>query len=93
MMSVRSMIVEHVGDVLYLPPLGCMVNLIILRKEDVRDCELFKRERTCHIVEESLKLVLSDGTELFENGCSECNCYLDYNDNYCPNCGAKVVSE
>ena len=25
--------------------------------------------------------------------CSECGNYIDENDNYCPNCGAKVVSE
>lgn len=48
-------------------------------------------ERTCRIVEGSRKYVLSDGTELFEDGCSECNGYLEEGDNYCPSCGAKVV--
>lgn len=55
--------------------------------------DLVRAERTCHIVEAALKIVLSDGTELFESGCSECNSYLDIGDNYCSNCGAKVVSE
>lgn len=49
-------------------------------------------ERTCHIVKASRKYVLSDGTELFEDGCSECNEYLAEDDNYCPNCGAKVIA-
>lgn len=48
-------------------------------------------ERTCHTVKGSRKYVLSDGTELFEDGCSECNGYLSDGDNFCPNCGAKVV--
>ena len=51
------------------------------------------RERTCHIVEASREYVLSDGTKLYENGCSECNGYLGEDDNYCPNCGSKVVEE
>ena len=46
---------------------------------------------TCHIVKASRKYVLSDGTELFEDGCSVCNCYIGEDDNYCSNCGAKVV--
>lgn len=49
-----------------------------------------RAERTCHIVKASRKYVLSDGTELFEDGCSECNEYLGEDDNYCPNCGRKV---
>lgn len=48
---------------------------------------------TCHVVKASRKYVLSDGTELFEDGCSVCNGYIGEGDNYCPNCGAKVVSE
>ena len=47
-------------------------------------------ERTCHIVESSRKITLSDGTELYEDGCSICNGYVDDSDNYCPNCGARV---
>lgn len=50
-----------------------------------------RSERTCHIVEGSRKIVLSDETELFENGCSECNGYLDDFDSYCANCGARVT--
>ena len=49
-------------------------------------------ERTCHIVRNSRKYVLSDGTELFEDGCSECNEYVGDGDNYCSGCGAKVVA-
>ena len=47
--------------------------------------------RTCHIVRNSRKYVLSDGTELFDDGCSECNEYVGDGDNYCSGCGAKVV--
>ena len=50
------------------------------------------RERTCHIVKNSRKYVLSDGCELFEDGCSICNSYIGDGDNYCSNCGAKVVA-
>lgn len=48
-------------------------------------------ERTCHVVKNSRKYVLSDGTELFDDGCSICNGYIGAGENYCPNCGAKVV--
>ena len=50
-----------------------------------------RTERTCYVIENLRKYVLSDGTELFENGCSVCNGYIGDGDNYCPNCGAKVV--
>ena len=50
-----------------------------------------RAERTCRIVKASRKYVLSDGTELFEDGCSECNTYIGEGDNYCSNCGAKVI--
>lgn len=49
-----------------------------------------RAERTCRIVEASRKYVLSDGTEFYEDGCSECNGYLGDGDNYCPNCGARI---
>ena len=48
-------------------------------------------ERTCHIVKNSRKYVLSDGRELFDDGCSICNGYVGDGDNYCSNCGARVV--
>lgn len=51
----------------------------------------FVRERTCHIVKNSRKYVLSDGRELFEDGCSICNGYLSEDDNYCSSCGARRV--
>ena len=60
------------------------------RHYELNDVWNTRAERTCHIVESSRKYVLSDGTELFEDGCSECNGYLGDGDNYCPNCGAKV---
>ena len=44
-----------------------------------------------HIVKNSRKYVLSSGDEVFEDGCSECNAYLDEDDNYCSNCGGKVL--
>lgn len=50
----------------------------------------FVRERTCHIVKNSRKYVLSDGRELFDDGCSICNGYVGDGDNYCSNCGARV---
>ena len=52
-----------------------------------------RAERTCHVVKASRKYVLSDGTELFEDGCSICNEYIGEDDNYCFNCGAKVVKQ
>lgn len=51
-----------------------------------------RAKRTCHIVKNSRKYVLSDGRELFDDGCSICNGYIGDGDNYCSNCGAKVVS-
>lgn len=92
-MSLRNIIVQYVGDTLYLPTLEREVKHITVRKPEVNGFEYFVPERTCYIVKEAHKIVLSDGMELFENGCSECNSYLDDDDNYCPNCGAKVVSE
>ena len=50
-------------------------------------------ERTCHIVKNSRKYVLSDGRELFDDGCSICNGYVGDGDNYCSNCGARAVDE
>ena len=47
--------------------------------------------RTCHIVKNSRKYVLSDGREVFEDGCSICNGYLSEDDNYCSSCGARRV--
>lgn len=55
--------------------------------------ELGMSERTCYVIENLRKHVLSDGTELFENGCSVCYGYIGDGDNYCSNCGAKVVKE
>ncbi len=52
-----------------------------------------RAERTCHIVKNSRKYVLSDGRELFDDGCSICNGYVGDGDNYCSNCGARVVGE
>ena len=52
-----------------------------------------RAERTCHVVKNSRKYVLSDGCELFDDGCSICNGYVGDDDNYCSNCGAKVVDE
>lgn len=53
--------------------------------------ELGLSERTCHIVPAMRKYTLSDGTEAYEDGCSECGEYVSESDNYCPGCGAKVV--
>lgn len=50
-----------------------------------------RAERTCRVVKNSRKYVLSDGTELFDDGCSICNGYIGAGENYCSNCGAKVV--
>ena len=50
-----------------------------------------RAERTCHVVKNSRKYVLSDGTELFDDGCSICNGYIGAGENYCSQCGAKVV--
>lgn len=53
--------------------------------------DLARAERTCHIVKNSRRCVLSDGRELLDDGCSICNGYVGDGDNYCSNCGAKVV--
>lgn len=53
--------------------------------------DVYVKERTCHIVKNSRKYVLSDGRELFDDGCSICNGYVGDGDNYCSNCGARVV--
>lgn len=55
--------------------------------------DVYVKERTCHIVKNSRKYVLSDGRELFDDGCSICNGYVGDGDNYCSNCGARVVGE
>ena len=57
------------------------------------DGELYERVRECHVVKNSRKYVLSNGAELFDDGCSICNGYVGEGENYCSNCGAKVVSE
>ena len=81
-------------DVVVVHPLSAPDEPVTYVREDDETVEAFVRARsTCHITEASRKYVLSDGTELFDDGCSECNGYLQVGDNYCPNCGAKVVSE
>lgn len=60
-------------------------------EEEAVDAWNTRAERTCHVVKNSRKYVLSDGTELFDDGCSICNGYIGAGENYCSNCGAKVV--
>lgn len=62
-------------------------------KAFVREHWNSRAEGTCHIVKNSRKYVLSDGRELFDDGCSICNGYVGDGDNYCSNCGARVVGE
>lgn len=50
--------------------------------------ELGVSERTCHKV-----VAITDDGKYQYSLCSECNCHLEQEDNYCPNCGAKVVNK
>lgn len=52
-----------------------------------------RHERTCRIVPHGHLITLSDGTELYESACSECNAYIGDEDNYCSICGAKVATQ
>ncbi len=45
---------------------------------------------TCRIVKNSRVYLVSNGIEVYEDGCSHCNGYLSEDDNYCPNCGRRV---
>lgn len=81
---------EYKGvDVIQLARNKSMPEVLKVKNMDGVVCRYIP-ERTCHIVKAARKYVLSDGTELFEDGCSECNGYLGDGDNFCPNCGAKV---
>lgn len=83
-MSLRSIIVQYVGDTLYLPPLEREVKHIIVGEYDERDWEHFELERTCR----------NESADGFL--CSACSfgdfASFKFEPNYCPNCGAKVVS-
>ena len=57
------------------------------------DGQRFERVRECHVVKNSRKYVLSNGAELFDDGCSICNGYVGEGENYCSNCGARVIKE
>lgn len=87
-MSLRTINVQYIGSCLRLPKLEREVTAIV-----TDDGKEYRVERTCHIVRNSRKYVMSDGTELFDDGCSECNEYVGEDDNYCSRCGAKVVGE
>ena len=58
----------------------------------------FAPERTCRIVKEkrTLRSMLHGECEVVDEKCSECGGYMDVGfgviRNYCPNCGARVVS-
>lgn len=58
-----------------------------------RICEVFKPERTCHIVEvgeQMDNMLVRD----YEFSCGHTICWAHtYDPNYCPNCGAKVVDK
>ena len=92
-MSLRNREVQYVGDTLYLPPLEREVNHIIVREENVKDWGHFEKERTCYDRNASAR---EHGAHLFMWRCSNCGESYDTEmgkPNYCPNCGAKVVSE
>ena len=59
---------------------------VISGKAEVRT---YTPERTCHV--ETVPLGIHDDTTA--GVCSECRVPLDGDEYYCPNCGAKVVSE
>ena len=47
-----------------------------------------RTERTCKMVDSDLTYI-DEGLK----SCSVCGAYMRVHDNYCPNCGAKVVGE
>lgn len=53
--------------------------------DDVTECEYYSAERTCNVK----PLPLSGFTEFT---CSKCDGTIRQLSNYCPHCGAKVVS-
>ena len=87
---------EHIGWKAHCENEMCFAscNLLIYPTEEEAIAAWNQRyQPTCHIVECSRKYVLSDGTELFDDGCSVCNGYVGDGDNYCANCGARICKE
>lgn len=92
-MSLRNIIVQYVGDTLYLPPLEREVNHIIVSEYDVKDWEHFEPVRTCKLIRHGS---LANMPSFICWSCSECGFGWHHSENdkqfsYCPNCGARVV--
>ena len=49
-----------------------------------------RAERTCHLKPFKGQ---NEQSDFFEGVCSECSAFMDSQMSYCPNCGAKEVSE
>ena len=80
-----------VGDYFQIgcPNYACIAYIIdmpvyLSRQEAVNDWNT-RAERTCEIVDSENKFVNWE--------CSACGEEIKYSDNYCPNCGAKVIQD
>jgi hypothetical protein len=85
--------VQYVCYTLYLPPFEREVNHIVVRKPDVNGFEYFEPRRTC---EELGSVRVWQECDVWSHELS-CGHEVDTLDmeppKFCPECGAKVVSE
>lgn len=90
-MSVRNVMIQYVGDILYLPKFERPVRRIIEQRHDISpfDRQEFRPVKTCRNMAKSKHGLMFS--------CSKCgfviSCGLYYTGEecYCPKCGARVV--
>lgn len=93
-MSIRSITVQYIGNVLFLPKLERDVKLVVERDYGTADPDKrFVMERTCQVAASYSPSDMNEQAEWYFAFTCGCELYWDESEppNYCPNCGAKVV--